>query len=82
MIIVWGTKGITKTLESGEFKCPICYVNGQYEYKEIRKYFTFFWIPIFSYGKHIDFVECQECKTPLNPEFFKKLNPETNLEKQ
>lgn len=68
--IVWGRKGIVKVKSSGIFQCPLCNLQTSYELKEIRKYFTLFWIPLFPYGESIEYLECKRCKTSFNPDFF------------
>ena len=61
MIIVWGTKWTISTLEEDFFICPVCNSNQGYELKQARKYFTFFWIPIFPLGKEHMYIECCSC---------------------
>jgi hypothetical protein len=54
-MIVWGTTGLTKTIDGGHFYCPQCEeVDVHYLEKSVRTWFTLYWIPI-------SFVECEEC---------------------
>jgi hypothetical protein len=78
MFIIRGTKGRSKILEYGRFKCPSCKIEATYYFLEMRKYFTFFWIPLFPINDGVNHIECQECSTPFNPSFFQKSVPETS----
>lgn len=70
MLIIWGSKGVEKTVGEGNIQCPVCNLVTAYELKVIQKYFTLFFIPLFPYGKKIEYLECQRCKVPFKPEFF------------
>ena len=76
--VVWGRKGVVNVVSSGKFQCPMCNLQRAYELKEIRKYFTLFWIPLFPYGESIEYLECQCCKTAFDPQFF-DINREKNV---
>ena len=71
MILIWGTKGRVNTLKQGYFLCPLCNITCACELQEMRRWFTFFWLPIFPFGKRISYLECQECSTAFNPEYFR-----------
>jgi hypothetical protein len=64
-MIIWGSKGKTRNAGSGTFYCPSCRANRQYILKEIGKYFTLYFIPIFRTSKLDDYIECQTCFTPF-----------------
>jgi hypothetical protein len=68
--IVWGREGIVKIIGSGNLECPLCNLVTAYELRKVQKYFTLFWIPIFPYGKAIEYLECLRCKTTFSPDFF------------
>jgi hypothetical protein len=70
LFLVWGYRRISKTIHKGVLQCPLCKIETPYEFKIARKYFTLFWLPLFPYGKSVEYVECQRCDTPFNPEFF------------
>jgi hypothetical protein len=64
-MIIWGSKGKTKDVGSGFFYCPRCQGRRQYIHKEVGKYFTLYFIPLFRTSMLGEFVECQSCLTPF-----------------
>ena len=64
-IIIWGTRGITSTVEDGEFHCPRCDERNEYKLKQVRPFFTLFFLPIFPIGGAQRYVECGQCGTPF-----------------
>jgi hypothetical protein len=60
-IIIWGERGLTSQLDSGRFYCPQCDSERPYLLKQVRPWFTLYWIPIFPMGGAQRFVECQKC---------------------
>ena len=65
--IIFGTKGITSTVKSGEFHCPEC-GGTQYVHKKVRRFFTLYFIPIIPLNVVGEFVECQRCGLGFDPE--------------
>lgn len=60
--IIWGSRGITSTLETGEFYCPRCNRDKlPYSLKSTRPWFTMYFIPLFPIGGTEKYVECQRC---------------------
>ncbi len=66
MILIWGTKGRTSAAGEGEFYCPDCNARHNYTLQEVKRWFTFFFIPIFPMGKLGEYVECGTCKATYN----------------
>lgn len=62
MIIIWGSRGITSTLGSGSFRCPGCKRKTDYFHKQVRPFFTIYFIPIFPTGAGQRYVECTRCQ--------------------
>ena len=60
-IIIWGSRGVTSTLEQGEFYCPQCDSREEYALKQVRPFFTLFFIPLFPIGAAQRYVECRGC---------------------
>lgn len=60
-MIIYGSKGVTKTLNRGSFDCPFCCAPRQYLLRSIRTYFTLYFIPLFPVGSGQRFVECGSC---------------------
>ena len=64
MLLIWGFKARLKSIgEGGTFHCPHCGVDRAYLYREARRWFTFFWIPIIPLKVLGTFVECTTCKS-------------------
>ena len=60
--IIWGTKGVTSTLEEGEFYCPRCDADGsRYHLKGVQRWFTLYFIGLFPVGGTTKHVECDHC---------------------
>lgn len=60
--IIWGSRGLTSTVESGQFYCPNCDADVDYDLKQVRPYFTLFFIPIFPTGEGQRYVQCAQCQ--------------------
>ena len=60
-IIIWGSRGLTRQLDSGSFYCPNCDRTAEYLLKQVRPWFTLYFIPVFPVGSAERFVECQRC---------------------
>jgi predicted RNA-binding Zn-ribbon protein involved in translation (DUF1610 family) len=60
-IIIWGTRGLESTAETGEFNCPQCGKKEEYVLREVRPYFTLFFIPLFPIGGAERYVRCEGC---------------------
>lgn len=64
MLIIWGFRGIARTIGTGVFFCPNCGVDRDYKHQKVTKWFTLFWIPLFPVGKALgEQVRCGHCKT-------------------
>lgn len=75
MILIWGTRGRTKAAGSGEFHCPDCSARHPYVLQEVKRWFTFFFIPVFPMGKLGQYVECGRCKATFNERVL-QMDPE------
>ena len=62
-IIIWGSRGLTSTLDKGRFYCPQCEVECNYTLGQVREWFTIYFIPIFPVGSAQRYVECGRCGT-------------------
>lgn len=60
-MIIFGTRAKTKTVGEGEFFCPHCHKERQYERKAMRNHFALYFIPLFPIGETSEFIECQRC---------------------
>jgi tellurite resistance protein len=59
--IVWGFKVLFKVTGNGVFSCPNCGQDRNYERREARKWFTFFWIPVIPMKVIGTVIRCSYC---------------------
>ncbi len=67
-MIIWGSKGKTKTIGTGTFYCPNCRSTRQFKHEKVGKYFTLYFIPLFQTEKLGEYIECQVCLMTFKPE--------------
>jgi len=67
VIIVAGFKARSRAVATGTFVCPSEGGDRTYEHKEAKKWFTFFWVPIFATSELGDFIECTSCQSTFYP---------------
>lgn len=60
-IIIYGSRGVFSELSNGDFDCPHCQNHSSYRLRQIRRFFTLFFIPIFPVSSATRFVECDHC---------------------
>jgi uncharacterized tellurite resistance protein B-like protein len=61
-MIIFGTKGRSIKMDSGEFNCPNCNIKRVYNKKYVQDWFTLYFIPILPVGsKKNEHIECEEC---------------------
>ena len=60
-MIIFGTRGVTTTPETGEFHCPSCNSQRTYGLKRVRRFFTLYFIPVIPLDKLGEYVECNHC---------------------
>jgi hypothetical protein len=66
-MIIFGTRGVTWSKESGDFACPGCGCTRQpYTRKTVRRFFTLYFIPLIPLDKLGEYVECQNCHNKYN----------------
>jgi hypothetical protein len=66
-MIIFGTRGVTWSGESGEFICPGCGGSSQrYTRKTVRRFFTLYFIPVIPLDKLGEYVQCQTCGGTFN----------------
>ena len=64
--IIFGTRGITRTISEGVFRCPSCRQDKAYALKSVRRWFTLFFIPVIPLDALEEFIECQSCQSTYN----------------
>ena len=60
-MIIFGTRNRFKTVGTGQFYCPRCQAQRNYERKQAKRYFTLYFVPLIPMGDLGEFVECQTC---------------------
>ncbi|MCB9602956.1 MAG: zinc-ribbon domain-containing protein [Sandaracinus sp.] len=60
-MIIWGSTGREKTIAQGQFFCPHCMQQRAYEHRKVSRYFTLYFIPLFSLEDLGEYVRCDGC---------------------
>ena len=60
-MIIFGTRGITSTAESGNFYCPRCQGQADYRHRRVRRFFTLYFIPLIPLDRAGEYIECDKC---------------------
>lgn len=79
-IIIWGSRGINKTLSTGQFYCPQCEGEERYKHIRVRNFFTLYFIPILPLGTLGEYIECQHCNLTYKQSIL-RYDPELEREK-
>ncbi len=61
-MIIYGTRGREVVIDGGEFHCPNCDREEEYDLMAIKTYFTLYFIPIFPVSTAGTFVKCLACE--------------------
>lgn len=64
-MIIWGSRGKTTEVGTGQFFCPRCQCLRKYVRKDVGRYFTLYFIPLFKTSTVAEYIECQVCLTPF-----------------
>jgi hypothetical protein len=67
-MIIWGSKGKSKTIDTGTFYCPNCKSHQLFKHERVSRYFTLYFIPLFETKKLGEYIECQTCLKTFKPE--------------
>ncbi|QDU96670.1 TerB family tellurite resistance protein [Lignipirellula cremea] len=66
--IIYGTRGMTSIKSAGSFYCPDCAGDRSYLHKQVRVWFTLYFIPLIPMHTAGEYIECDHCKTGYTPE--------------
>ncbi len=66
-MIIFGTRGVKSTKETGQFNCPQCERQTGYRHRKVTKFFTLYFIPLIPLGSAGEYVECNQCKCTFIP---------------
>jgi tellurite resistance protein len=61
-VIIFGTRGVTTTPESGQFFCPTCGSGATFRWRRVRRFFTLYFIPVIPLDRLGEYIECQGCR--------------------
>lgn len=67
-MIIFGTRGVQRRRDGGEFHCPDCQAARTYSLKEVRRFFTLYFIPLIPLDSRGSFVECDACGAAFTPD--------------
>ena len=76
MILFGNNKGLTKSIEKGDFHCPNCDSVQSFDLKSVRRYVTLYEIPVIPREQLGEYVECLVCLDTYKPII---LEPKVNL---
>ena len=68
--IIFGTRGVTFTKQQGTFYCPRCGPNHPFKHKNVRRFFTLYFIPVIPLDQLGEYVECNTCQGTYNVEIL------------
>lgn len=69
-MIIWGSRGLTSTLEECQLPCPQCGGMQPGRLKQVRNFFTIYFIPIIPLNVAGRFVECSMCAGTFGEEIL------------
>lgn len=78
MFIIFGTRGVTTTKNHGAFFCPACNGQTSYSHRQVKRFFTLFFVPLIPMGTRGEYVECQRCGCTFKEEVL-QLNPASEV---
>lgn len=69
-MIIWGSRGLTSVVESANFHCPQCSAPANGTVKQVRNFFTLYFIPIIPLNVAGRYVECGSCGGSFSEEIL------------
>lgn len=60
-MIIWGSRSLASTVEQQPFHCPQCSLVRDGKLKQLRNFFTLYFIPIIPLNVAGRYVECSSC---------------------
>jgi zinc-ribbon family len=66
VLLLWGWRSLLTVLGVGEFHCPRCQADRNYQLVRPRRWFTLFFIPVIPLKWGETFVQCSVCKAGFN----------------
>lgn len=69
-MIIWGSRGLTSEISRHHFHCPQCSVQREGALKQVRNFFTVYFIPLIPLNVRGRFVECTSCSGSFGEEIL------------
>ena len=69
-MIIWGSRGLTSELSRHHFHCPQCSVQREGALKQVRGFFTVYFIPLIPLNVRGRYVECSSCSGSFGEEIL------------
>lgn len=82
MFFIWGTKGRITVLDTGLFQCPGCNKPQKYAIKQVRRWFTLYFIPLIPLRIVGTYIECNHCGSSFNQELLHQRTHPSNTAQQ
>lgn len=60
-LIIYGSRGMTSTIGNGQFACPRCSMMRHYNHRQVRLFFTLYFIPLIPLWRLGEYIECGSC---------------------
>lgn len=78
-MIIWGSRGLTSIVDSSQFHCPQCGSSQPCNLKQVRTFFTLYFIPLIPLNVAGRYVECNRCSGTFAEEIL-SYDPERERE--
>jgi len=60
-LIIFGRRSTTRVRNRGTFACPRCGTDRTYAHKQVRRWFTLYFIPVIPLGTIGEYLQCESC---------------------
>jgi len=77
-LVIYGTRGLSSTTDTGVFNCPQCGPQQHYSNKQSRVWFTLYFIPVIPLHVNANWIECSSCRGTYQPAVL-NYNPEAEM---
>lgn len=74
-MIIFGTTVTRKLLDQGQFNCPQCQADANYEKRRAKQWGHLYWIPIIPMQEHPPYVECKSCRATFIDRVLEQSGP-------
>ncbi len=62
-MIIWGSTGKEKKIDTCEFFCPNCQEEAECSTIRVSRYFTLYFIPLFPMETLGEYIRCNDCRS-------------------